>query len=261
MKKTTVLFALALFSLATFAQDKGFQLGFNVSPNLSWIKPNSDNLERDGLKFGFNFGLMADFNFAENYSFSTGINLVNAGGKIMRPDIQTFNDNNGSPVMGYGKTTADIRLKYVEVPLTLKLKTNEIGYMKYFAQFGLGIGVNYDATADEEFTYTANNGNTATLSNDDVNYDDEINLLRTSLIVGIGAEYNLSGNTSLVLGITFNNGFTNVFSEDTYKANDNGEAISPLLGNGSANPEFTGKRDQDSKAVNNYLLLNVGVLF
>ena len=151
MKKTTVLLALLTICLGSFAQKK-FQLGLQVAPNFSWIKANTDNVENDGLKFGFNYGIMGDFNFADNYAFSTGISLVNTGGKIIRPDIQDV-PNSGLTAKGYGQTTADVRLKYIEIPLTLKLKTNEIGYLKYFGQFGFGLGVNYDATADEDFKY------------------------------------------------------------------------------------------------------------
>jgi len=255
MKKTTVLFSLIAFCMATFAQTD-FQLGLQISPNISWMKPNTDNIENDGLKFGFNYGIIGDFNIADNYSISTGITLVNTGGSIIKPDQQEVSNTNGITTIGYGETTADIRLKYIEVPLTLKLKTNEIGYMKYFGQFGFGLGFNYDAKADEEFKYSSLNGAAgATLSREDVDYKKEINLLRTSLIVGLGAEYNLSGNTSLVFGFTFNNGFVNIFSEDAYKEDVNGNALDP------SNPEYTGKRDQDQTAINNYLLFNVGVIF
>lgn len=254
MKKTFILLTIVSFSLATYAQ-KSFQLGLQVSPNLSWVKPNSENLERDGLKFGFNFGLIGDFNFADNYSFSTGIGLANAGGKFIKPDVQTI-DN----VSRFGKTETDLRLKYIEVPLTLKLKTNEIGYMKYFAQVGFGIAYNYDAVADEKFNYVSDPALVLTggsRSNEDVDYSDEVNALRASLILGLGAEYNLSGNTSLLLGITFNNGFTNVFSEDTYSADENGNAVVARNVDGTNNND----RNEDGKAVNNYLLINVGVLF
>ena len=254
MKKTTLLFTLLAFSAATFAQ-KDFQLGLRLAPNLSWIKPDADNVEGDGLKFGFNYGLVGDFNISENYAVSTGITLVNTGGKVIRPDQQDV-PNNGASITGYGKNSADIRLKYVEVPITLKLKTNEIGYMKYFGQFGFSVGVNYDASADEEFSYTiAGSTNGATLTNKDVDYADEINAIRAALVVGLGAEYNLSGNTSLIFGITFNNGFTNIFSEDTFRADKDGNALKP------SDTEFTGKSDQDLKAINNYLLLNLGILF
>ncbi|MBL4706984.1 MAG: PorT family protein [Flavobacteriales bacterium] len=260
MKKTTVLLTLFAICFGSFAQ-KDFQLGLQVAPSFGWVKGNTDNIENDGLELGLNYGIIGDFNFADNYSFSTGVILVNTGATIIRPDIQDV-PNSGLTSKGYGSTTADLNLKYIEIPLTLKLKTNEIGYMKYFGQFGFGLGINYDASADEDFKYEfdqSNNG--ATLTNDKVDYKDEVNLLRASLIIGLGAEYNLSGNTSLVFGITFNNGFTNTFSEDGYKADQDGNAVKPTLDSGQANTEFSGKKDQEAKAVNNYLLINLGILF
>ena len=252
MKKTTALLLFIVFSFATYAQ-KSFQFGLQFSPNLSWIKPNSDNVENDGLKFGFNYGLIGDFNIADNYSISTGISIINTGGKLIFPDRQEVTATSGSTQFGYGQTTADLRLKYIEIPITLKLKTNEIGYMKYYGQFGFGLGVNYDASADEEFKYVTASNESATLSNNDVDYKKEINLLRTSLIVGLGAEYNLSGNTSIIFGVTFNNGFTNILSEDTYKADGNGNAVQPP--NVDAD-----KKDEDFKAINNFIVFNLGII-
>jgi long-subunit fatty acid transport protein len=46
------------------------------------------------------------------------------------------------------------------------------------------------------------------------NISDKINLFKASLIVGGGLEYNFSGNTSLLAGITYNNGFTNIANFD-----------------------------------------------
>lgn len=239
MKKIALLvFAFTTIISSSFAQ-ADFQLGLNLSPNFSWLKAQSENLESDGLKFGFNYGLVGDFNIAENYSFSTGIMLVSTGGELEYPTVaEVANVDLG------GRTTADISLKYIEIPLTLKLKTNEIGYLTYFGQFGLGLGVNYDAKADMSFSYP---GATGSISNEEVDFKDEVNLFRASLIVGLGAEYNLTGNTSLVFGFTFNNGFTNVLSEDAYDEDTNGNG--------------TGSRNKDFKAINNYLVLNVGVLF
>lgn len=239
MKKTTLLFTILAFSFATYAQN-GFQLGLQVSPNFSWIKPDSDGTESDGIKFGFNYGLIGDFNIADNYAVSTGLFLTNYGGKINYPDIQEV----GGIGALQGRTEADIRTKYIEIPLTLKLKTNEIGYMKYFGQFGFGFGYNFESTADTKF----NSPGGSTISEEDVDFDDEINSLRVGLIVGLGAEYNLSGNTSLLFGVTFNNGFTNILSKDTYPEDQNGDA----MGN---------EKNANFKAINNSILLNVGVLF
>src|SRR3546814_15952055 len=47
-----------------------------------------------------------------------------------------------------------------------------------------------------------------------LNVDDEITAFRLGLSIGGGAMYDLSGNTRLLLGLTFNNGFTDVFEGD-----------------------------------------------
>lgn len=245
MKKITLLLAIiSVFCSNLIAQDN-FQLGLNLSPNINWLKANSENLKSDGQNLGFNFGVTADFNITENYAFATGVNIIRTGGELQYPDVQVITSPNGTKSEVGGKTKADINLRYIEVPLTLKLSTNEIGYITYYGQFGLGLGFNFDATADLEFTYP---GSTATVSRSDVDYKDEINFLRTSLIVGVGAEYNLSGNTSLLMGLSFNNGFSNVLSEDNYDADANGNGV-------------PGDRNKDFKAINNYLVLNLGVLF
>lgn len=253
MKKTTLLIALFSVVIGSFAQ-RDFQLGLHFSPNIGWLKPTGDNVEADGAKLGYTFGVIGDFNISDNYIFSTGIQLVNTGFTLVKPDVQTFTDGSGTEATGYGKTTSEIRLNYVEIPLTLKLRTNEIGYMKYFGQVGFGLGVNYRAMADEEFSYTTITTQGATLSNEEVDYNDEINLFRASLIIGAGAEYNLSGNTSLVLGVTYNNGFSNIFSKDVYSADGNGNAIRPLDGSQA-------RRTEAAKSINNMILLNVGILF
>lgn len=245
MKNIVALFLLTTLVSFGYAQN-GFQLGLRLSPNLSWIKAETDGYDNDGMKFGFNYGVIGDFNFAENYSFSTGITFASLGGKFKHPDVQQISIANVA-VDQLGRSETDLTLKYVEIPLTLKMKTNEIGYMKYFGVFGVGLGVNYKAEADAKFTYSSNNANTS-FTEEGINYEDQINLLRASLIVGLGAEYNLSGNTSVVFGATFNNGFTNMFSEDTYEADGSGNALNA-------------QRDKNLKATNSYLLFNLGVIF
>lgn len=254
MKKTTLLAVLLALVIGSFAQ-KNFQLGLQFSPNIGWLKPTGDNIEADGAKIGYTFGLIGDFNISDNYIFSTGIQLVNTGFTLIKPDVQEVTNTQVVLENGYGSTTADIRLNYIEIPLTLKLRTNEIGYMKYYGQVGLALAANYRALADEQFTYEPANGNaTQLISNGEEDYNDEINLFRAALIIGAGVEYNLSGNTSLVAGVSFNNGFTNIFSKDVYAADANGNAVKP------ANTEAV-KRNQSAKSINNTIVLNIGLLF
>lgn len=254
MKKTALLAVLLALVIGSFAQ-KDFQLGLQFSPNIGWLKPIGNNIEADGAKIGYTFGIIGDFNISDNYIFSTGIQLVNTGFTLKKPDVQEVTNTQGILENGYGSTVTDLRLNYIEIPLTLKLRTNEVGYMKYYGQVGIGLGANYRALSNEQFTYVPANGNaTQPISNEEVDYNDEINLFRAALIIGAGVEYNLSGNTSLIAGVTFNNGFTNIFSKDVHAADINGNAVKP--------PDTDAdKRNKSAESINNMIVLNIGILF
>ena len=121
--------------------------------------------------------------------------------------------SNGNAIT-YGKSETELKLQYVDIPLSLKLRTNEIGYITYLGQIGFDLGINIGAkTAIEVFDAA---GNTF-FSADDEKISDEINLFRAGLVVGAGAEYNISGNTAIVLGLSYHNGFTNIYDFDRSK--------------------------------------------
>ena len=231
MKNLTIAF-LMLFLSANLAAQKDFQLGLQFSPTIGWIKPDVEGVEYAGTKIGFTGGLVGDFNISDNYAFSTGIFITNTGGKL----TNTYTDTLFSTEV---KAHQDIRLKYIEVPLTLKLKTNQIGYLTYFGKFGFNTGFNYDASIDH--SYDSNVEIPTNKKMDDVDFNEEINLIRLALVVGLGAEYNLSGSTSFIMGITFNNGFTNIFNDKKFS--------------------FKNETGDEARAINNYFELNLGVLF
>jgi hypothetical protein len=179
---------IALAFVAAFqtanAQDNKFNFGLKISPTVAWFK-GSENLDNDGSKIGFAYGLMADFNFSNNYAFGTGIDVTYRGGKLKYQDTYKL------------KTV----LQYIELPITLKLKTNEIGYMTYFGRVGFAPGINIKTDGDFKKS--------------------DINPINMALIVGLGAQYSLGGKTALLMGITFNNGFLDVVKEKDAKAISN----------------------------------------
>ena len=244
MKKLATLIILSFVFSFSYGQKKNFQLGLQVSPTFGWIKPDVNGVENEGTQFGFNFGLTGDFNIAENYSISTGIIVMNTGGNVSFPSIVDIGTQ-ANPQAAFGRSDTEIRLRYIEIPLTLKLKTNQIGYWTYYGQFGFGASFNYDAEGDVTFS-APNSAND--ISQEEVDFADEVNLFRASMIVGAGAEYNISGNTSLVFGLTFNNGFTNIFDFDAPLVDANGNATNS-------------GETQSVKAINNFIAINLGVLF
>jgi hypothetical protein len=96
----------------------------------------------------------------------------------------------------------------------MKMMTNEIGYIRYFAQLGVTAGFNIRANSDFEEPIR-DVSNTYTLgfrTIEQENVSSDVNLFRGGLVIGGGIEYNFSGQTAILAGITYNNGFTNILN-------------------------------------------------
>jgi opacity protein-like surface antigen len=209
MKKAfLVLAAVALCTNIMNAQDgKSVRFGLKVAPNFGWIKPDDKLLKSDGTLLGFNFGLMGDFMLGanQNYAFSTGLMyMTKLGGKYILV-------SGADSLLSTTKST--VKLQYIQLPLTIKLKTNEIGYMTYYGQIGVETALRVSAKGDVQTTFRG-----TTASEDNVDLTDATSIFRAALLVGGGVEYNFSGNTSAMLGVTYSNGFTNAFDGDVSKA-------------------------------------------
>ncbi len=201
------------------ANAQKFHFGLNIAPGIAWIKPDTKGFDNDGVKLAFSYGIITEFAFNENqnYALATGLQVSYRGGKISK--LVSIPDGNGGFKTVNSKTK--FTLEYLELPLTLKMKTNEIGAFKYFGQFGLLPAFNIKATSV--------NDNGVNITNENIKSD--INAFSASLLVALGLEYNLVGNTSLVVSAGFNNGLTDVLD------------------------------DKESKAISNLIIFNVGILF
>ncbi|MDB5119578.1 MAG: hypothetical protein JWN56_796 [Sphingobacteriales bacterium] len=184
---------------------KKFQLGFTASPTFGWMSTSSsETIKSDGLRTGFTYGVLGDFSFTNNYYFSSGlvVTTVNSNVKSIATPVQP---------------NTVFKIQYLEVPLTLKLKSNEIQNRKFYGQFGLDANVKLGAKQAIE-------------GQSDADISKNVNLFRLGLIIGGGAEWNVAENISLLTGLSYNNGFTDVF-------------------------------DGSEKAKNSYVSLNLGVFF
>ena len=106
-----------------------------------------------------------------------------------------------------GTLKRNYKLKYIQIPVTLKMRTKEMGKFRIYGQIGLGTGFLIGAKAEDEFI--ADTGETTSTENDI--YDD-MSFMRFSLILGAGVEYSLGGSTNLLAGFTFDNGFTDILT-------------------------------------------------
>lgn len=231
-KKTLSLLILSSFLLviqSTQAQQKPFKFGFKLAPAISWLSPDSKYYESAGSDFSFAWGFTADITLMEHYYLATGFNVSYFSGKLSYPYLLTDDINSYEGVM-----EEKYNLRYIEVPLAMKMKTNElVKNYKFFGLIGINTGINIRAKSDQSFAHSS-----ASFTEENVDIKENSTLFKASLLVGAGAEYVIDESVSLVLGINFNNGFTNV-----------------LKGNNTVYPEI------DAKAVPYYFELNIGVIF
>ncbi len=109
------------------------------------------------------------------------------------------------------------RLQYLTIPLSLKLNSNEIGYVSFFAHVGVNNHISVGKSANVPSTDSSK-----------VGIPEEINIFSMSYFFGGGCEYSLGGNTTLLAGLYFTSGFWDITSSDDYRATLN--AVSLRIG-------------------------------
>jgi hypothetical protein len=252
MKKQMTLSLCLLLGMAGFAQNepnpKKFYLGLMGSGGIGWVSTESKNLEGGGAKAGIAFGIYGDFFFAKNYALSVEVNHSTQGYKVLADSIsitRAIDDDTRK----FANVTIDYRIRSFQVPISLKFKTNEIGYMQYYGQLGIAPTFAYKAIfadfsplvfhkADDNVERKVNDtkndfdySNQDKVSNENKPYfleEDNISGFRMPLIIGAGAEWNLSGNTALVFGIRYEYGLVNIMKAEETIARPN--AFNLLVG-------------------------------
>lgn len=176
---------------------KPFRIGIFGDADISWMAPKMDlnsavKYTSDGSRIVAGWGLFVDWNFTENYSFSTGFRFGGSGGKLKFLDKV---DTNQATI--YRKYD----LRYLDIPLNLKLKTNQIGYFTYFFQIGISPGFRLSAEATDKFEGTSLPNRTV-----DLKSKTETSFLQLGFNVGIGSEYQVSKTFSAFALLGYRNG-------------------------------------------------------
>jgi hypothetical protein len=207
VKKFTLLLVLVYSFVFTSAQQKiGF--GIHASPVISWFSTDINQIRNDGARPGFNFGLTYSKYFAPNYSFTTGINLLNTGGRLISSDTTIINISGTKSKVLPGKPVV-YKIQYLAFPVGLKLQTNQIGYFTFFSDLGLVPKIVINRKLD-----------IPSLSMSDVSGSDEIRLFNLSYHLTAGIEYSLGGTTALVFGLDYDNNFLDITKDAGKKRAD-----------------------------------------
>lgn len=203
--KRIISISILVFLLSTVAiaqtksgRDSDYRFAFVLNPQVSWLKSDNSDVETNGNLMGYNFGIVMDKFFAKNYALSTGLTINTTGGKLRYKPLTQL--PNQKPI------TLEYRLKYLEIPLSIKLQTNDFQRASYYGIFGLSSQVNIKT----------NDGSGK-------NINDEVRMFNFGYQFGGGMQYSIGGDAYLMFGLTYNQGLSDVTSNKTIddKANLN----------------------------------------
>jgi len=216
MKRILVIITFLGAILSLNAQTTRVKFNVEVDPQFAWFSSDEETVEPDGSIFHVHAGLNMDFYFAENYAFVLGVGINNLGGNLLYADSTEFSSK-GETILVEPNQSVKLNLQYIDIPIGLKLKTEELGYATYFLQLGFNPMINLNAKASSEDA-----------SFDKVDIKESINSFYLGYHVGLGVEYKLGGSTALIGGVRWSSGFTDVTDND--RANVTLNALSIHLG-------------------------------
>ena len=257
-----------------------YRFGITALSSLGWLTPLQQKIySRGKIGLGFGWGFNVEKNFNPNTSIRTGFSI-----STFKAGLNYYDDNlslnhktyyvldaqeefvnwspNTSPPNGelYQLINRTYRINYFNIPFILKLKTNEIGYFTYYGEFGASIGIKTKALVEDDIL-AMNFASDSTISNilntdnssskKDINIKEGTKTVRLGLSLGAGAEYNLSGNTSLFFQLNWN-----YFLLDQLKSADKEKFLRKETSEASGIFESVG-----AKSIPGTIVLSFGILF
>jgi hypothetical protein len=197
MKKLFLALLTAVAAAGTASAQ--VEIGLKLSPSVTSLRtdsPASLGFNSEKSKGTIGGGVIVDYFFGENYAFSSGLLLTGKGGTISYLDPTTQK-----------RQEQKLGLQYLEVPVTVKLFTNDIATdTKLYFQLGGSLNAAIAAKINGEKRYTDPGKPTA----DGSKALDHVILPDAAVLAGFGAEYQVGQSTKVFAGISYHRGLVNI---------------------------------------------------
>jgi len=271
MKKILTLSIIAGMMFTVNAQEaaqKKVMAGLTLGGAINLNDPQTNTISS---KVGGDFvvGMAVDWHFSKNIGLSTGLEFdfnrfrTNYNELVYfdyddKEVLQLRDRDEENPDNSFLLEERQHKSIYLSVPVMLKFQTNYMGYMRYYGKFGVRNSFmlstrvdNYGIGFDE---LEAPDGLTELL---DMKSNGTLSTYKGSIGIAGGAEYNISGNTVLVVELGYYYGFSEVFRQSGSLFGDDDKFLSLYeLPDGSSDREYYSPSLKQSQ-----LLLKVAVLF
>ena len=193
MKKIILIAVLFSITGTAFAQ---WEIGAKITPSIATnrvVGLKDLDFESLNAKTRFGGGITADYFFGANYAFSTGLIYNSRGaGVSFKPTATATN-----------RESDEFNLQYLEIPVTIKLYTNDIAPdTKVYFQAGGSLDTRMAARVNGE-----------KLDPSDNKYSKRFNLFDFSVLLGAGVERQLGESTKVFGGLSYHRG---LFDVDDY---------------------------------------------
>jgi hypothetical protein len=250
MKKIVFACTFFLFLVAGKVEaQKSFRFGFQTSPTFSWMRTDDKKIEGVSANLGLRLGAVGEYYFAENYAITVGLGFgFNQGGTIQNgylsgkfwPNSELITPLQTLP----NQAKLHYRINYVEIPIGLKMRSGSDGdKFRYYAEIPT-INLSFLSKASGDIKGDNDLPGANQDDANDINIKKEVKKISLAWGLGGGVEYNLTGGTSLIVGLAYQQVFTDV--------TDN---------RGQVYTTETDIKKEDSKGTIRMLALRLGIAF
>ncbi|MBS1764582.1 MAG: PorT family protein [Bacteroidetes bacterium] len=196
MKKLLLSVAIVATALSVNAQK--FKVGLGGAFNSTWLM-NKNVFDADdkldiAMTFGGSFGLKTQYYFNDKLGLELGI-------------MRTGHNQKYEGTISNSSYSTKLKLRYLDVPLLLRVGGDKGAYFEFGPQFS------FLSTAKED-----RNASGSGYKNKDVK--NSLNATNIGVLIGFGADVDLSESITLTAGLRIGYGFTDVTKEKTFSVDD-----------------------------------------
>lgn len=213
MRKNILIVILGLLPFIVFGQSSSFTAGAYTGPVFSWMNSAESSINSNGTNLGLQLGIQGEFGFGDrdNYAITVGMRFAfNQGGTLKYDYSGNYLPSSSLPQefrSGDAPLPAGLDIKYnvhyFEMPVSIKLYTNEMGHWRYFAELPI-LSLNVRTKSRAEL-------NGSGISFDDVQISSDYRLINMGLGCGVGGSYSLNSGNAVYFGLYYtHNLFDNI---------------------------------------------------